>query len=77
MNTTLLRCDMCHAPLKAKRYQIVTLLGDQSRTLTVGPECYRKEKKARAEMLARHTPQEIDALRAKIAAQRKAEGRQL
>ena len=67
---TIIRCDMCHKPLKGERFKITTLLGDQSRPLTVGPECYRKEKKARAEMLARHTPEEIEALRAKIAAKR-------
>jgi ribosome-binding protein aMBF1 (putative translation factor) len=61
-----LRCDMCHKPLKEKRYQIKTLLG--SMTLTVGPDCYSAEKKARAQMLARHTPEEIEALRAKVAA---------
>lgn len=66
----MLRCDMCHKPLKGARFKITTLLGDQSQTLTVGPECYRKEKKARSEMLARHTPEEIEALRAKIAAKR-------
>jgi hypothetical protein len=62
-----LRCDMCHAPLKSRRYLITTLMRPDL-TLTVGPECYRKEKKARAEMLARHTPEEIEAIRTRIAA---------
>ena len=66
----LLRCDMCHKPLKGTRFKITTILGDQSHTLTVGPECFRKEKKARAEIMARYTPDEIEALRAKIAAKR-------
>lgn len=38
----MLKCDMCHKPLKANRHQIVS--GD--RTLTVGPECFKKEKAA-------------------------------
>lgn len=63
----MLKCDMCHKPLKEKRYQITTLLGPGT-PLTVGPDCYRKEKKARKEALARHTPEEIIALRAKVAA---------
>lgn len=71
-----LRCDMCHAPLKngARRYQITTLMRPDL-TLTVGPECYRKEKKARAAMLARHTPQEIETIKARVASIAKAEGR--
>lgn len=70
-----LRCGMCHSPLKvgARRYQITTLMRPDL-TLTVGPECYRKEKKARAEMLARHTPQEIEAIKARVAAIAKVEG---
>lgn len=63
----LLRCDMCSKPLKGERYRIETLLRPDL-TLIVGPECFRKEKKARKEMLARHTPEQIEALRAKIAA---------
>lgn len=62
-----LRCDMCQSPLKSRRYQITTLMRPDLK-LTVGPECYRKEKKARAEMLARHTPEEIDEIRTRIAA---------
>jgi hypothetical protein len=62
-----LRCDMCHKPLKGERYTIETLLRPGHK-LVVGPECFRKEKKARKEMLARHTPEQIEALRAKIAA---------
>lgn len=62
-----LRCDMCHKPLKGERYKIEVLLRP-GHPLVVGPECYRKEKKARKEMLARHTPEQIEALRAKIAA---------
>lgn len=63
---------LCHKPLKGARFQIETLLVPGHK-LTVGPECYRKEKKARAEMLARHTPEQIDALRAKVAAHRAAQ----
>lgn len=62
-----LRCDMCHKPLKGKRYTIEVLLRP-GHPLVVGPECYRKEKKARKEMLAKHTPEQIEALRVKIAA---------
>ena len=62
-----LHCDMCGKPLKEKRYTIEVLLRP-GQPLIVGPECYRKEKKARKEMLARHTPEQIEALRAKIAA---------
>lgn len=64
---TTLRCDMCHKPLKGVRYKISTLLRPDS-TMIVGPECFRKEKKARAQMLERNTPEQIEALRAKIAA---------
>lgn len=38
----MLRCDMCHKPLQSKRFQIVS----GTRTLTVGPDCYKKEKEA-------------------------------
>lgn len=64
-----MRCDMCHKPLKpdAKRYTISLLLRPEL-TLVVGPECYRKEKKARKAMLARNTPEQISALREKVAA---------
>lgn len=61
-----LRCDMCHKPLKGVRFTIETLLCP-GQPMIVGPECFRKEKKARKEMLARHTPEQIEALRAKIA----------
>lgn len=60
-----LRCDMCHKPLKEKRFQIATLLRPEL-TLTVGPDCFRKEKKARAEMQGRYSPEQIAALRAKV-----------
>jgi hypothetical protein len=62
-----LRCDMCHKPLKAKRFQIVVPLRPEL-TLTVGPDCYRKTVKARKELEARNTPEQIAALRAKVAA---------
>jgi len=62
-----LRCDMCFKPLKSQRFQITTLMRPD-RTLTVGPDCFRKEKKARAEMLVRHTPQQIEEIRARILA---------
>ena len=38
----MIRCDMCHKPLKSKRHQIVR----GSVTLTVGPDCFKKEKQA-------------------------------
>ena len=57
---------MCHKPLKGARFKIEVLLRP-GQPMIVGPECFRKEKKARKEMLARHTPEEIEALRAKIA----------
>lgn len=65
--TKTLRCDMCFKPLKSRRYQITTLMRPD-RTLTVGPDCFRKEREARAEMLARHTPQQIEEIRARIRA---------
>ena len=63
----LLYCDMCHKPLKGARFQIVPLLRPDL-TLTVGPDCYRKEKKARKQMLERNTPEQIEALKRKVAA---------
>jgi len=62
----MLRCDMCHKPLKGARFKIETLLRP-GHPLIVGPECFRKEKEARKRMMERHTPEQIDALRAKIA----------
>lgn len=64
---TILCCDMCQKPLKGVRFQVTVLLRPE-RTMTVGPDCYRKEKKARQQMLERHTPEQIEALRLKIAA---------
>jgi len=64
-----LRCDMCSKPLKGARHKIEVLLRP-GHPMIVGPECYRKEKKARKAMLAKHTPEEIEALRAKVAARR-------
>jgi ribosome-binding protein aMBF1 (putative translation factor) len=52
----MLRCDMCHKPLAAKRFQIVS----GERTLTVGPDCYRKEKKAAADAAQRNRPEYKD-----------------
>ncbi len=63
-----LRCDMCHKPLKGERFKITTVFRPDL-VMTVGPECYRKEKKARKEIMATYTPDEIEALRLKIAAQ--------
>lgn len=63
----MLKCDMCHKPLKEKRYQIVVPLRPEL-TMTVGPDCYRKTKKAQKELEARNTPAQIEALRAKVAA---------
>jgi hypothetical protein len=62
-----IRCDMCHKPLKEKRYSIVTPLRPEL-TLIVGPDCYRKTKKAEKELRARNTPEQIEALRVKVAA---------
>lgn len=64
---TVLRCEMCHRRLKGERFMIETLLRP-GKSLVVGPECFRKEKKARAEMLKRFTPEQIEAMRAKAAA---------
>lgn len=57
---------MCHKELKAKRYQIVAVLRPEL-TMIVGPECYRKTKKARKELEASNTPEQIAVLRAKVA----------
>jgi len=59
-------CDMCHKPLKEKRYQIATVLRPEL-TLTVGPDCYRKARKAAKELRATKTPSEIAALRERVA----------
>ncbi len=59
-------CDMCHKPLKSARFKITTLLRPDL-TLTVGPECYRKEKQARRQMLERNTPEQIETLKRKVA----------
>jgi len=63
-----LKCDMCHKPLKsgAKRYVIVPPLRPDL-TMTVGPECFRKSKKARAALAARMTPDQITAMQLKLA----------
>jgi len=37
-----MKCDMCHKPLKSNRFQIVR----GPVTLTVGPDCFKKEKAA-------------------------------
>lgn len=65
----MLRCDMCHKPLKGARFKIETLLRPEHPWI-VGPDCYRKEQKARKQMLARYTPEQIESLRDKVAAQR-------
>jgi ribosome-binding protein aMBF1 (putative translation factor) len=62
-----MRCEMCHKPLTGAKYKIEVLLRP-GHPMIVGPECFRKEKKARKEMLALHTPEQIEALRAKVAA---------
>ena len=62
-----LKCDMCHKPLKEKRFQVVVPLRPEL-TLTVGPDCYRKNKKAAKWLAENKTPAETAALRAKIAA---------
>lgn len=63
----MLRCDMCRKPLKSKRFQISVFMRPE-RTMTVGPDCYKKEKKAVEEMKRRFTAEELDAKRANIAA---------
>lgn len=63
---TIICCDMCFKPLKSARFRISTVLRP-NHFLTVGPECFRKEKKARVRLMAEKTPQEIEALRQKIA----------
>lgn len=42
----MLKCDMCHKPLKSNRHKIVR----GSVTLTVGPDCFKKEKEAAARL---------------------------
>lgn len=67
----MLKCDMCQKPLGSARFKIVpTLRPDQ--TMTVGPDCYRKAKKAAKELRANKTDAEIAALRAKVAAHHQA-----
>ena len=66
----MIKCDMCHKPLKAKRYQITGTIFCPDAPMTVGPECFRKEKKARKEAMARYTTEEIAAMTAKIASRR-------
>lgn len=46
-----LRCDMCGKPLKGARFKIEARIRPGS-FLTVGPDCFRAEKKAREEMSA-------------------------
>jgi len=53
---------MCHKPLKGAKFQVVPLLRPDL-TLTVGPECFRKEKKARRQMQERYTSEQLEALR--------------
>lgn len=48
-----LKCDICHKPLTAKRHQIAR----GQVTLTVGPDCFRKEKKAAADLVQRARPE--------------------
>jgi hypothetical protein len=67
-----LRCDMCHKPLKEKRYQLEAIYAP-GQFLTVGPDCFAKEKKARAEAQGRYSPEQITAMRAKVAAHRAAQ----
>lgn len=63
----MLKCDVCHKPLKEKRFQLVPFMRPEL-TLTVGPDCYRKAKKAEKELRDRKSPEELVALRAKVAA---------
>lgn len=63
----MLKCDMCHKALKSKRFQISVFMRPD-RTMTVGPDCYKKEKRAVEEMKRRFTAEELGAKRAYIAA---------
>ena len=62
----MLRCDMCHKPLKESRFKLVPFMRPDQ-ILTVGPDCFAKAKKAEAELRQRKTPDEIAALRLKLA----------
>jgi len=62
-----LKCDMCGKPLKSRRFQISVFMRPD-RTMTVGPDCYKKEREAVAQMRARFTPAELDAKRTALAA---------
>lgn len=64
-----MNCDMCHRPLKpdSKRYVITTLFRPDLE-LTVGPDCYRAEKKARKERVAQMSAAEVENMRAKVRA---------
>jgi hypothetical protein len=64
---TELKCDMCGKPLKSRRFQIQVFLRPE-RTMTVGPDCYRAERKAVRQMKERFTPEELEVKRARIAA---------
>lgn len=66
----IIKCDMCHKPLKSARYVITPLLRPDL-SLVVGPECFRKEKAARKQMLERYSPDQIEDLRRKVAARGK------
>ncbi len=64
----MLKCDMCHKPLKSKRHQIVR----GQVTLTVGPDCFKKEKEAAARLKAQEeaSRQEREKYERQVAAQR-------
>lgn len=67
----MLKCDMCHKPLKSKRFQIAVFMRPE-RTMTVGPDCYKKEKEAVEQMKLRFTAEEIKAKRECIASKDRA-----
>lgn len=67
----MLKCEMCGKPLKSKRFQISVFMRPE-RVMTVGPDCYKKEKKAREEMKCRFTAEELDVKRANITAKDRA-----
>ena len=68
-----LKCEMCHKPLKAKRFLISAgPLRPDLPPMIVGPDCYRNTKKAYRELQERMTPEEIAALRDRLAAKRAA-----
>ena len=61
-----LRCDMCGKPLKSKRFQIQYFLRPE-RSMTVGPDCFKKEKEAQEARKLQLSPEQLAAKRAEVA----------